>query len=369
METLFVLPFDKEDLDCVSDLVRKNDSFVALVDGDLYAIHQYHHPSPLGNFTAILDRNVYTRILAVLRRQPIAPHAIDDHRWAAAVLAFCQIAEITFQYGSSLQEYASIKGGEAAVADIKSFHRADNCNPKAWIDFAVGRSSLLDTSSIEDLPDPTDLPSVNDFEAPIYEFRVNYIFALKIFALSFDKAPPEKVMMTFLTWMKDEFVIGAGATHFANLLLSPGRIKGMLKKRTIRDAQNIAWDFATLQNWRRCALAGAQRSEPAILITRDKVLKFMANRLVASDFEEYRNLLTEPWRSVPAKGEQIFAHYCSVYQEVEATSDKREKPSDARLEALTHDLEREIVELKAGELTREEIACSDGRAGGFRRTV
>lgn len=340
-----MLPFDKEDLDFISNLVRKNESFVALVEGDLYAIHQYHLPSKFSNFKAIIDRNVYTRILAVLRRQSIASHALDDHRWAAAVLAFCQIAEITFNYGSSLQEYASIKGGAAAVADMKAFHQADNCDPKAWIDFAVGRVSYLDVSSIEDLQEPVDMPLSARFEAPIYEFRVNYILALKIVDLSYDKSPPEKVMMSFLTWMKDEFILGAGATHFANLLLSPARMKGMLKKRTIRDAQNIAWDFAILQDWRRSALAGAQGSEPVLLITRDKVLKFMAKRLFASDFEEYRNLLIEPWQSVPAKGEQIFRHYLEVHAEVESNSDTRDKPSDARLDALTRDLEYRITQL------------------------
>ena len=340
-----MLPFNKEDLDCVSDLVRKHESFVALVDGDIYAIHQYHLPSPLGNFTAILDRNVYTRILAVLRGQSIASHALEDHRWAAAVLAFCQIADITFQYGSSLQEYASIKGGEAAVADMKDFYRADNCDPKAWIDFAVGRTSVFDTSSIDDLRSPTSFPTAGEFEVPIYEFRVNYIFALKIIALSFEKAPAEKVMMGFLSWMKEEFVLGAGATHFANLLFSPARIKKMLKRRTIRDAQNIAWDLATLQNWRRCALVGAEKSEPVILITRDKVLKFMAKRLVASDSEEYRRLLTEPWQSAPEKGEQIFEHYRRIHDEVKATAGERQKPSDARLDSLTRNLEEEVAEL------------------------
>lgn len=345
MESLLMLPFDKDDLDYVSDVVRKNDSFVALVEGDLYSIPLYHFPSSLSNFTAILDRNVYTRILAVLRGQSIGPLALDDHRWAAAVLAFCQVADITFQYGASLQEYASIKGGDAAVADMKAFHRADNCDPTAWIDFAVGRRSVLDTSSIDDLPDTRKIPTAADFEAPIYEFRVNYIFALKIIALSFERAPAEQVMMGFLSWMRDDFVLGAGATQFANLLFSPARMKGMLKKRTLRDAQNIAWDFATLQNWRSCALEGVKKSEPVILITRDKVLKFIAKRLVASDFEEYRNLLTEPWHSAPAKGERIFAHYCLVHEAVEAASEKRQKPSDDRLDSLTRELENKITEL------------------------
>jgi len=301
-----MLPYNKEDLDSISDLVSQNESFVALVEGDLYAIDQYHLPSVLSNFTAILDRNIYTRILAVFRGQEIGIHAINDHRWAAAVMAFCQIADITFQYASSLQEYASIKGGEAAVADLRSFHKADNCDPSAWLDFAVGRTSTLDVSSVQDLEEPENIPSPADFERPIYEFRVNYIFALKIVTLSFQNAAPERLMVNFLDWMEDEFVMGAGATHFANLLFSPARMKGMLKKRSLRDVQNIAWDFATLQNWRRCALAGAEKSEPVILITRDKVLKYMTQRLVASDFDEFKALLTAPWQSVPTKGEQVF---------------------------------------------------------------
>lgn len=147
-----MLSYAKEDLDEISRLVRDNGSFVALITGDLYELHQYLLPSFLSNYTAMLDRNVYTRVTALVKESEIPGHAIGDHRWAAAVMAFCQIANIKFQYGSSLQEYASTRGGKSAVLDFECFHQVDNCDPQALIDFAVGRSNSLDLSSVGNLP-------------------------------------------------------------------------------------------------------------------------------------------------------------------------------------------------------------------------
>lgn len=347
MQALLMLGYSKEDLDEISRIVRENESFVALITGDIYGVQHYHLPSPLRNFTAMLDRNVYTRVAALVREQKIEAHALADHRWAAAIMAHCQIAEITFQYGSSLQEYASLKGGESAVADFQSFYRADNCDPQALIDFAVGRTDSLDLSSVEDLEPPVKVPAAASFEAPIYEFRANYIFALKIALLSFEKEAPEKLMLKFIDWMDEGFALGAGALQFANLYFSPARKKGMLKKRSLQDIRNVAWDLALVQGWRRCALEGARASEPVLLVTRDKVVKFVAQRLVASDFEEFRSHLIDQWLPLKNKGEMVFDRYIQLNDKVEQQGNKRRLPTDHELDSMTQDFEQRLIKLNA----------------------
>lgn len=343
MEALLLLRYPKDDLDEIERLVRENDSFVALLTGEIYGLQNYLLPSRLNNFTAMLDRNVYTRITALVRGQEIPSHAREDYRWAAAVVAFCQIANIEFQYGSSLQEYASLKGGESAVSDFKCFRRADNCDPKAFIDFALGRTAALDLSSVEDLPPPMLVPTAQKFEAPIYEFRVNYILALKIALLDLEKAPPEQRMLKFIDWMDNEFFLGAAALQFANLLFSPTRMKGMLKKRSQSDIRNVAWDLALVQSWRRFAIDGERLSKPVLLISRDKVVKFISKRLMASEKAEFKGYLVDQWNPTKAKGELIFERYLELDQKIKGYSQGRPRPNDEELDRLTRSLEQELI--------------------------
>lgn len=56
-----MLRYSKRDLDYISRMVRENESIVALLTGDVYGVHQYLLPSELRNYSAVLDRNVYTR--------------------------------------------------------------------------------------------------------------------------------------------------------------------------------------------------------------------------------------------------------------------------------------------------------------------
>ncbi|GEM_PF-6345323 len=343
MESLLFLDYPKGDLEKVSRLVRENESFVTLITGDVYQIHQYLLPSSLKNYTAILDRNVYTRITSLVRGEDISSHAIDDYRWAAAIMAFCQIADIKFQYGSSLQEYASSKGGDAAVSDFACFHQADNCDPHVLIDFAVGRTSSLDLSSVGDLAPPENVPSAQRFEASIYEFRVNYILALKIALLDSESGAPEIKMFRLMDWMQDDFILGSGALLFANLLFSPARKRGMLKKRSLKDIHNIAWDLALIQSWHRQSLQGVEKSEPVLLITRDKVVKFIANRLVASDEAEMRSYFTDPWRPVRIKGETIYKRYVELNDAIKAAWNDRVLPTDEELDEMTLDLEKRLT--------------------------
>lgn len=343
MQTLVVLRYLKKDLDEITRLVRENDSFVALVTGEIYNLENYLLPSELSNFTAIVDRNIYSRVTALVRGEKIPSHALGDHRWAAAIIAFCQIAKITFQYGSSLQEYASLRGGSSAVSDFECFHRADNCDPKAFIEFAVGRTDSLNLASIEKLPPPKEVPTAEKFEAPIFEFRINYILALKIARLSHEKASPHQLMLRFIDWMDKEFVLGAAALQFANLFFSPARMKGMLKKRSLDVIRNAAWDLALVASWSRDAVECAQRRQPILLVSRDKVVKFIAQRLVASAEEEFKGYLIDQWHPDRAKGEAVFERYMQVHQKIEKHPEQRHRPTDAELDSLTEELERQLI--------------------------
>lgn len=352
MEQFLILNHSQKDLDEISRLVAENDSFVALLTGDIYRIENYILISELDEFSAVLDRNVYTRITTLVQGDTIDPKMIQDFRWAAAVLAFCQIVDIKFQYGSSLREYASKRGGRLAASDFESFYRADNCDPKAIIDFAVGRTDRLDISSISDL-DPCDtVPSPEEFEDEIYEFRLNYIFALKIALLGMKKEQSFERVIEFIDWMDSDFICGAAALHFANLYFSPSRKRRMFKKKTLDDIRNAAWDLALIQVWRRCAL----EDNAVILISRDKVVKDIARRLVASDHAELKSHLVDQWVTKKKEGEKIFSRYWQLHGKLAARGNRRELFPDDVLDTMTTDLERQVqsqIEVKQDQMRRQ----------------
>jgi hypothetical protein len=97
VDSIIILRYRAEDIEAIQHLVSSNDSFVALVEGDLYRIVNYLDPESPFTFSAILDRNVYTRVTSLVERASHDENAIGDLRWAAAVLAFCQIAQIDRQ--------------------------------------------------------------------------------------------------------------------------------------------------------------------------------------------------------------------------------------------------------------------------------
>ena len=342
MEQILILKYPKRDLEEVCRLVRVNDSFAALITGDMYQIHQYLLATGLRNVTAIFDRNVYTRVTSLIRAEPVKASAINDHRWAAAIMAFCQIADIKLDYASSLQEYAFQKGGEAALSDYEDFRKADNCDPQSFIDYAVGRTDTLDLTSVKNLPPARSDLTPEQFEARIYEFRLNYILALKIVLLSQDSPRPETAMCQFMDWMEKDFIMSAPAFQFANLLFSPSRIKGMLKSKTLPDVRNIAWDLALVQYWRRLAWKGSQADEPVLLVSRDKVVKFIARRLMASDEEKFHSFIIEPWQSTKGRGAVILEKFLDLQKKVESRKNDKKRQTDNELDALTTDLENAL---------------------------
>lgn len=250
-------------------------------------------------------------------------------------MAFCQIANIRFQYGSSLREYASHKGGALAQDDFLQFYKADNCDAKAWIDFALGRSPTVDLSSIKNLTPARNVPPVDVFDDQGTDYRANYILALKIASLAKDNIPPGKAVIDFIEWMEASFRFGSSAFLFTNLLFSPNRIGKMLKKKTLQDIRNVAWDFSLIQHWRRCAFRGLKQNNPVLLITRDKVVKYLANRMVAADAAELEQHIVTPWGSQSGIGKTIFSKYMETNERISSRKARPQIPDRELDEIIT----------------------------------
>ena len=361
MEWALTIDYHYDDLNRLSEMLRQSQSFIALPRGDIYDFHSYLLPtSPLHNTRAILDRNFYTRITNLIEGKEVPQNEIDDYRWAAAVMAFCQISEITFDYASSLQELASIHGGGDAVQEFEAFHYADNSDPQQFLDFALSRITQIKKPT-DKIEPPRSTPASSLFEQRIYEFRINYILSLKISILEAEFGSGVSPMLRFIEWMDEEFMMGASALHFANLLFSPSRSKKMLKEKRLKDIKNTAWDFALLQSWSSDAITFEDTKEHVYLITRDKVVKYIANRLVAADHNEFKSFITEAWKNNMKGGLQVFERFMElqkkvaktmpnrfkIYSDEERDKFKKRRPfSDKQFDDLTQELEHQYLSLR-----------------------
>ncbi len=323
-EALIILDYPPDDIFGIQKLVKGRETFVALMFGDLYEVMRYHDPRHGLKFLGYLDRNLYSRISALASGRSFDERELDDLRWAAAVLAFCQIAKITFDYASSIYELASAKGGAAADEEISRFRIADNSDPRIFIDFALGRIARISESRLADVPSEHKVDPA-EFEKRTNDFRINYIHALKIAELGQRPIAPVDKMISLVDWMVNEFMFGAPALLFANRYFSPNRFRRMIKGLRKKDVQNAAWDLTLLQNWRRAALKGIKGTNSAILMTGDKAVRDVARRMTAESDEEFRRHLLEPWGNSSRDGSRVFNHYWEAWEKTSQDADRGQK--------------------------------------------
>jgi hypothetical protein len=342
-EALIILDYPPADIFAIQELVKARDTFVALLFGDLYELMHYLDPRPGFQFLGYLDRNLYSRISSLVTGRALLQNELTHLRWAAAVLAFSQLAKITFDYASSIYELAGAKGGADAADEINRFRIADNSDPRLFIDFALGRLNGIPESGFADLPkenkvDPTE------FEKRTNDFRINYIHALKIAEVGQRAIEPAEKMIALLDWMANEFMFGAPALLFANRYFSPNRFRRMIKGRRKKDIQNAAWDLTLVQTWRRAALKGIKGTQPAILMSGDKAVKDIARRITAESDEEFKGHLREPWGQQSRDGLRVFNHYRGVWEATSQDTNRRQKiPNYGAQLKMIDDLERMVL--------------------------
>jgi hypothetical protein len=277
---------------------------------------RYHDPRHHFEFLGYLDRNLYSRISALAQPRSFRPEELPHFRWAAAVLAFSQIAEITFDYASSIYELASAQGGDRAVSEIHRFRTVDNSDPRLFIDFALGKTNQISSGSLAHVS-PGKAVDPDEFEKRTTEFRLNYIFGLKIAQLTQLPGSGADKMVAFIDWMAEEFMFGAPALLFGNRYFSPGRFGRMIKGFSMKEIKNAAWDMTFVQNWRRSALKGLETNRPAILMSGDKAVRDIARRITAESHEEFFEYLQQPWGRGSKEGLRIFNHYRKTWDATE----------------------------------------------------
>ncbi|MFN9821723.1 MAG: hypothetical protein ACK56K_13630 [Akkermansiaceae bacterium] len=306
-------------------IVRENISFVSLGDGDIFSILNYLNPVSKIKFTAMGDLNFTERIASLADGEFKSTTKLESYRWAAAVMAFLQIAEIDFYGDSSLLEFASANGQEEAREKFRAFHVINNIDPKFLINFALGRSNSIPVNAFQGIPEINPIPESDRFARKGNYYHINYTFMLKIALLTKDPMEPYQKVINLIDWMYGDFMFGAPALHFANLYFSPSRPKKMLKDITKKGISNAAWDLTLVQEWGKVTVDESGNQQPLLLITRDKAVKNIAGRLVALSEEEFQAQLISPWGMKTKYGRIIFNHYAKRWKQAEEDKSRNRK--------------------------------------------
>jgi hypothetical protein len=252
----YYVPISPSDLIEVAAMLRAADVFtptflapeIDLYDPVVYLQQKYRFKTETW---LRLDRNVFTRILALARGVPPTP----AHRLAAAVQAFAQCAEIEIEPNLALYEGASHDGQATADSELALFRKADHFHPGYWTEIALGRSDALDEPPETGTQPRPDL-KVN-FTKPLRRWRRNYILCLKLAELELSAGTAEGRLHTFVQWSHEEFILGGPAIALAAHYLAPNaRRKRLLKglrshdrERALEGIRNAAWDLSILSQW------------------------------------------------------------------------------------------------------------------------
>ena len=338
MHILVKLDYPQEDIEKIEKIVRDNISFVALVDGDIFNLFNYLNPLNRLKFRAMGDLNFTEKIASLADGEFNPTTKLEPYRWAAAVMAFLQIAEIDIHFDSSMLEFASFHGREEAREKFKAFHLINNIDPKVLIDFALGRTESIPADAFQGIQGITQIPDARRFSRKGNYFHLNYTFMLKIALLAKDSTDPYHKMIKLIDWMNDEFMFDAPTLQFANIYFSPSRPKRMLKDISKRGISNAAWDLTLIQEWGKVAVEECGTQRPLLLITRDKAVKNIAGRLVASTYEEFQSHMTSPWGKKSSHGRRIFSHYEMRWNQAEKDKSRNRK-SYALLSGMKKSLE------------------------------
>jgi hypothetical protein len=256
MPEAFYVPIDPSDLGKVADMLRKADVFTPTFHApeiDIYDPTVYLQQKHRFNTETVLrlDRNVFTRILALARG--MSP--TNAHRLAAAVIAFAQCAQIEIEPNLALYEGAHHDGNATAASELALFRQADHAHPGYWTEVALGRDDCLD--ELPEVAHRLRPEARTNFSMPLRRWRRNYILCLKLAELELQAGNASERLRTFVRWSYEEFLLGGPAIALAAHYLAPNAPRKRLMKglrsadreRALEGIRNAAWDLSIVSQW------------------------------------------------------------------------------------------------------------------------
>lgn len=286
---------DPMDLQRIEKMIRDSDTITTIYPVDLfdrYFLGAYVKETDVekNKFFALLDRNIYTDIIAVAESRGTKPHT-PQQKVACALLAFLQLAEVTIEPNIAINEYidSSTKHHKEAVAELHLFRAVDNLDPRILIELALGRRNKIPLDMLNwQGHEHVESKKGEDF----LRWKIHYGFALKMAIIEHQGGKPVEKLERFLDWVYKEYVFIGSAIIFGLVYFSEHRLKGMVKHigsgdrdKVLRGLRNATWDMTVAYSWSKKAMAEKEDGVIWLLCTADKALRTFADSIVVTGDE------------------------------------------------------------------------------------
>lgn len=284
---------DPMDLQRIEKMIRDSDSIRTIWPVNLferYFLGAYVKETDVekNKFFALLDRNIYTDIIAVAKSSGTKSHT-PQQKVACALLAFLQLAEVTIEPNMAVNEYVDSGHYEEAVSELRLFRAVDNLDPRILMELALGRRNKMPASMLN----WQQVVSVESKKGEDYlGWKIHYGFALKMAIIELQGGKPVEKLERFRDWVYKEYIVIGCPIIFALVYFSEKRFKGMFKHigsgdkgKVLRGVRNTTWDMMVAYSWSKKAFTEKENGIFWLLCTADKALRTFADSLVVTGDE------------------------------------------------------------------------------------
>ena len=276
----FPMPIPISDLSRIEDMIREAgimtifDPTVEPVDASLYRLQR---ASSKTECRALIDLNVLKDILSVARQGD--RRSQDARRLGAALIAFCQCADIEIEPSVALHE-----SPKHWRKELQLFRGIDNAETQDLVKVAMGEieqipAKQLPSIQLNDLP--AEMPNRLRGHAAIQTAM------LKIALIGRSGGRTSKKLEHFMNWCFDEYLFSREAIHLALFHLTGNSPYPILKKTSAQSPDdrmsaldNAVWDLILVRTWVQRVTEQKERNLIWILCTRDKGLQRLAREMV-----------------------------------------------------------------------------------------
>jgi hypothetical protein len=272
-------------------------------------------------------------------------------------MAFAQCTNAQVEPNLALYEVAQTRGPAAAEQDHERFRIADNLPTRGWTELALGRLEQMSESYVQQAVVPGRVEPDVDFAMPLRRWRRNYILALKLAVLELEGGNAEERMLSLISWMHRDFLLGGPAILLAAHYLAPNSNRGGLisglrsqtRPRAIEGLKNVAWDLTYLSELLRREEEQDVNDEVAVFATLDVGLRRIASSLVLPTDADPDQIPSpaSPFLSLwgPTAGQRIAAHLAQVQAQTSDPSRQLNREvTPSFIDDLISSLEHRILE-------------------------
>ncbi|MCX5877159.1 MAG: hypothetical protein NT087_12865 [Deltaproteobacteria bacterium] len=280
-------PFKRDELEKIEEINKEADFIISPYDKNIlnpYSIESYlfqkHFHSHQIN--AVFDSNIIIDLTGYAEdMEKVSTTTISS----VALLAFLQIALVEIDPGIAISEHCTTCKKPSPSEKLFLFRNIDNFPTQELLDLVLGKIKHIDSSNTL-YRGPIKKIIRPERPEELHRWKVQYIYALKLYILANSGLNKFDKVYSFIYWMWEKYLSGAVAFSFMAVFFSE-RYSNMLKgvfspnsTNSMLGVKNAAWDMTTTHYWSSCVAKRKDNDPFYIFCTADKALKEVARHIL-----------------------------------------------------------------------------------------